>query len=152
LLFRSYINDKDNIEKLNLKFEKPIYYMVANTIEEVEKLINKAEYYQSSGYYVVLSLHYESAPAFDKALQVYNDQENYGSLQVYKSPVNQFENESAYETSLKNINWHPVDSEETIQSNIHFIHNEIIKGNTYQVNYTTRLIGNRIKKPYHYFK
>lgn len=147
-----YINDKDNIEKLNLKFEKPIYYMVANTIEEVEKLINKAEYYQSSGYYVVLSLPYESAPAFDKALQVYNDQENYGSLQVYKSPVNQFENESAYETSLKNINWHLVDSEETIQSNIHFIHNEIIKGNTYQVNYTTRLIGNHIKKPYHYFK
>ena len=84
-----YINDKDNIEKLNLKFEKPIYYMVANTIEEVEKLINKAEYYQSICYYVVLSLPYESAPAFDKALKVYNDQENYGSLQVYKSPVNQ---------------------------------------------------------------
>lgn len=147
-----YINDKENIEELNLKFENPISYLTANSIEEVENLINKAESYQRKGYYVVLSLSYESAPAFDKALQVNNEQENYGSLQVYKSPINQFENESVYDTSLKDIKWHPIDSEETIKSNIHFIHNEIIKGNTYQVNYTTRLIGNHIDNPYHYFK
>lgn len=147
-----YINDKENIEKINLKFENPIYNLTANTIEEVKGLINKAEYFQRKGYYVILSLPYESAPAFDTALQVNNGQDNYGSLQVYESPVNQFEDESAYDTSLKDINWHLVDSEETIQSNIQFIHNEIIKGNTYQVNYTTRLIGNHIDNPYHYFK
>lgn len=147
-----YISDLQNEEKLNLKFQNPIDTLTANSIDEVQSLVDKASYYQRKGFYVVMTLPYESAIAFDPSLEVYGTGDNYGSIQVYDKPVQQFSELVSHNQSNDNIEWHAMNTNDELAHNIHAIQDEIRLGNTYQVNYTTQLTSNSIQDGYSYFK
>lgn len=144
-----YILNQNHHETLSFKFENPIVDQIAQNIDEVASLIDQAEYYQTLGYYVVLTLPYESAKAFNKAFDVHEDVENFGSLQVYKEPVTDFSEDTSHNQVVK---WNSIDSDETLSQNIKDIQYEITNGNTYQVNYTTRLKAKSIDNPYEYYR
>ncbi|MFY2151395.1 chorismate-binding protein [Mammaliicoccus sciuri] len=147
-----YISDSQIEEKLNYKFENPIVIKYARTIEEVSELVHEAERYQKEGYYVVITLPYESAAAFDSSLNVYNASHHYGSIQVFEQPVSHF-NDKTYHTYInEHIEWRRTDSDERLANNIHAIQDEIRLGNTYQVNYTTQLESEPIRHGYDYYQ
>lgn len=147
-----YINDQQNEEKLDLKFQNSIASMTAHSIDEVQTLVDKATYYHQQGYYVVMTLPYESAPAFDETLEVHKADGHYGSMQVYDQPVAQFDYDVENDDTDENMDWQTTNSDAELAHHIHTIQDEIRLGNTYQVNYTTRLTAQSIQDGYAYFK
>ncbi|WP_259338402.1 aminodeoxychorismate synthase component I [Mammaliicoccus vitulinus] len=147
-----YINDQQNEEKLDLKFQNSIASMTAHSIDEVQTLVDKATYYHQQGYYVVMTLPYESAPAFDETLEVHKADGHYGSMQVYDQPVAQFDYDVKNDDTDENMDWQTTNSDAELAHHIHTIQDEIRLGNTYQVNYTTRLTAQSIQDGYAYFK
>ncbi|MEB6251510.1 aminodeoxychorismate synthase, component I, partial [Staphylococcus epidermidis] len=91
-----YISESQIEEKLDYKFEDPIVIKYARTIEEVSDLVHEAERYQKEGYYVVVTLPYESAAAFDSTLDVFKPSHHYGSIQVFEQPVSHFNDKTHY--------------------------------------------------------
>ncbi|MCD8795236.1 chorismate-binding protein [Mammaliicoccus sciuri] len=147
-----YISDSQIEEKLDYKFENPIVIKYARTIEEVSELVHEAERYQKEGYYVVITLPYESAAAFDSSLDVYNASHHYGSIQVFEQPVSYFNDKTQHTYINEHIEWRRTDSDERLANNIHAIQDEIRLGNTYQVNYTTQLESEPIRHGYDYYQ
>ncbi len=147
-----YINDQQNEEKLDLKFQNSIASMTAHSIDEVQTLVDKATYYHQQGYYVVMTLPYESAPAFDETLEVHKADGHYGSMQVYDQPVAQFDYDVKNDDTDENMDWQTTNSDAELAHHIHTIQDEIRLGNTYQVNYTTRLTAQSIQDGYAYFQ
>ncbi|MEB7065409.1 bifunctional anthranilate synthase component I family protein/class IV aminotransferase [Mammaliicoccus sciuri] len=147
-----YISDSQIEEKLDYKFENPIVIKYARTIEEVSELVHEAERYQKEGYYVVITLPYESAVAFDSSLDVYNASHHYGSIQVFEQPVSHFNDKTHHTYINEHIEWRRTDSDERLANNIHAIQDEIRLGNTYQVNYTTQLESEPIRHGYDYYQ
>lgn len=147
-----YISDEDNEEKINLKFEDPTYYRTAHNINEVQSLVEQAERFQREGYFVILTLPYESAQAFDASLKVHENVTHFGSLQAYKEPVLKFANQHEKENYAEQIEWHETKNDMELKNDIKTIQEEITLGNTYQVNYTTRLKAKSILYPYAYFQ
>ncbi|WP_436895019.1 chorismate-binding protein [Mammaliicoccus sciuri] len=147
-----YISDSQIEEKLDYKFENPIVIKYARTIEEVSELVHEAERYQKEGYYVVITLPYESALAFDSSLDVYNASHHYGSIQVFEQPVSHFNDKTHHTYINEHIEWRRTDSDERLANNIHAIQDEIRLGNTYQVNYTTQLESEPIRHGYDYYQ
>ncbi|PTK08433.1 chorismate-binding protein [Mammaliicoccus sciuri] len=147
-----YISDSQIEEKLDYKFENPIVIKYARTIVEVSELVHEAERYQKEGYYVVMTLPYESAGAFDTALNVYKASQHYGSIQVFEQPVSHFNDKTHHTYINEHIEWRRTDSDERLANNIHAIQDEIRLGNTYQVNYTTQLESEPIRHGYDYYQ
>ncbi|MFV5938323.1 chorismate-binding protein [Mammaliicoccus sciuri] len=147
-----YISDSQIEEKLDYKFENPIVIKYARTIEEVSEIVHEAERYQKEGYYVVITLPYESAVAFDSSLDVYNASHHYGSIQVFEQPVSHFNDKTHHTYINEHIEWRRTDSDERLANNIHAIQDEIRLGNTYQVNYTTQLESEPIRHGYDYYQ
>lgn len=147
-----YISDSQIEEKLDYKFENPIVIKYARTIEEVSELVHEAERYQKEGYYVVITLPYESAVAFDSTLDVYKASNHYGSIQVFEQPVSHFNDKTLHTYINEHIEWRRTDSDERLANNIHAIQDEIRLGNTYQVNYTTQLESEPIRHGYDYYQ
>lgn len=146
-----YMYDQQHVEQLDLKFEYPFKQYVAKQLEDVPTLIEQATQYQERGYYVVLTLPYESAPAFDASLAVTsNGAGNYGVMQVFEQPVEHFEQEfEQYQPA--HIKWSATHTDDEIANHIKEIQEQITLGNTYQVNYTTRLKAEPIANTYAYF-
>lgn len=147
-----YISDSQIEEKLDYKFENPIVIKYARTIEEVSEIVHEAEGYQKQGYYVVITLPYESAAAFDSSLDVYNALHHYGSIQVFEQPVSHFNDKTQHTYINEHIKWRGTDSDERLANNIHAIQDEIRLGNTYQVNYTTQIESEPIRHGYDYYQ
>lgn len=147
-----YISDSQIEEKLDYKFENPIVIKYARTIEEVSEIVHEAERYQKEGYYVVITLPYESAAAFDSTLNVYKASNHYGSIQVFEQPVSHFNDKTQHTYINEHIEWRRTDSDECLANNIHAIQDEIRLGNTYQVNYTTQLESEPIRHGYDYYQ
>lgn len=147
-----YISESQIEEKLDYKFEDPIVIKYARTIEEVSDLVHEAERYQKEGYYVVVTLPYESAAAFDSTLDVFKPSHHYGSIQVFEQPVSHFNDKTHYTYINKHVEWRRTDSDKRLSNNIHAIQDEIRLGNTYQVNYTTKLESEPIRHGYAYYQ
>ncbi|WP_204189661.1 chorismate-binding protein [Mammaliicoccus sciuri] len=147
-----YISESQIEEKLDYKFEDPIVIKYARTIEEVSDLVHEAERYQKEGYYVVVTLPYESAAAFDSTLDVFKPSHHYGSIQVFEQPVSHFNDKTHYTYINEHVEWRRTDSDKRLSNNIHAIQNEIRLGNTYQVNYTTKLESEPIRHGYAYYQ
>lgn len=147
-----YIHENKKDEEINLKFENPVFHQKVYKLEDVQSLINRAEEYQSAGYYVVLSLAYESAPAFDKSLEVNDTDKSLATMQVYKNFVDNFESKSMNSSPSIKRQWLWTENKEKMMGDIKKIQQEIILGNTYQVNYTTRLTSPSILGTYEYFQ
>lgn len=147
-----YNSESQIEEKLDYKFEDPIVIKYARTIEEVSDLVHEAERYQKEGYYVVVTLPYESAAAFDSTLDVFKPSHHYGSIQVFEQPVSQFNDKTHYTYINEHVEWRRTDSDKRLSNNIHAIQDEIRLGNTYQVNYTTKLESEPIRHGYAYYQ
>ena len=114
--------------------------------------MHEAERYQKEGYYVVMTLPYESAAVFDSALNVYKASHHYGSIQVFEQPVSHFNDKTQHTYINEHIEWRRTDSDERLANNIQAIQDEIRLGNTYQVNYTTQLESEPIRHGYDYYQ
>lgn len=137
--YRYYTNEDDYIN-YQLRFDQYISKSIAYSLEEVGEVIQFAEEQQTKGHYVALYLTYESAPFFNNQLETYHliEKEVYAAAYAFNQPLNSDNNKD-------NIQYHSVhhfqfqESEEQMRRKIIKIQEAITEGDTYQVNYTTRL-------------
>lgn len=137
--YRYYTNEDDYID-YQLRFDQYISKSIAYSLEEVGEVIQFAEEQQTKGHYVALYLTYESAPFFNNQLETYHliEKEVYAAAYAFNQPLNSDNNKD-------NIQYHSVhhfqfqESDEQMRRKIIKIQEAITEGDTYQVNYTTRL-------------
>lgn len=137
--YRYYTNEDDYID-YQLRFDQYISKSIAYSLEEVGEVIQFAEEQQTKGHYVALYLTYESAPFFNNQLETYHliEKEVYAAAYTFNQPLNSDNNKD-------NIQYHSVhhfqfqESDEQMRRKIIKIQEAITEGDTYQVNYTTRL-------------
>lgn len=137
--YRYYTNEDDYID-YQLRFDQYISKSIAYSLEEVGEVIQFAEEQQTKGHYVALYLTYESAPFFNNQLETYHliEKEVYAVAYAFNQPLNSDNNKD-------NIQYHSVhhfqfqESDEQMRRKIIKIQEAITEGDTYQVNYTTRL-------------
>lgn len=137
--YRYYTNEDDYID-YQLRFDQYISKSIAYSLEEVGEVIQFAEEQQTKGHYVALYLTYESAPFFNNQLETYHliEKEVYAAAYAFNQPLNSDNNKD-------NIQYHSVhhfqfqESEGQMRRKIIKIQEAITEGDTYQVNYTTRL-------------
>lgn len=121
--------------RLPLVFDHPLETFSTSALKDVISLLNELEEASMSGYWVVLMLSYEAAPAFDRSLKTYPPTE----FPIVWAAV--FSGPSATNVAYGNGDyrvgkWNPqVDRCKYVES-IGRIHDLIARGHTYQVNYT----------------
>lgn len=134
-----YYHDAHHSDKINLTFDTPVHRFIAKRCEAVGEVIDQAEYYQKEGYYVALYLPYEAAKYYNDSFKL-KDPENgiYAACYVFEHPVTEhnYEKKTVVNQPLA---FRFTESKTQIQHQIERIQQEIIEGQTYQVNYTTRL-------------
>ncbi|WP_117168822.1 aminodeoxychorismate synthase component I [Paraliobacillus sediminis] len=119
-------------------FCDPIKIYQTNSLTEVTSIFNKVENAIDAGYYVAGYVSYEAAPAFEARFNVKsNSNLPLVWFGVYEAP-------SATEATplLQDYtvsDWTFTSSEENYQDGIRDIKQAIARGDTYQVNYTSRL-------------
>ncbi|MBM4762841.1 aminodeoxychorismate synthase component I [Bacillus sp. B15-48] len=121
-------------------FKKPIKIITTDLIENVIPCLRHIQNEVDKGFYAAGFLSYESAPAFDSAYRVH-----FGNTMpllwfgIFSEPLHETMN-STGNYSLKE--WLPSVSKEEYYSSIQSIKQLIENGETYQTNYTIRLLSN----------
>ncbi|WP_156291325.1 aminodeoxychorismate synthase component I [Oceanobacillus salinisoli] len=120
-----------------LTFENPIEVIEASTVEEVLSGLHRIQDAIQDGYYAAGFLSYESAPAFHPACKV---KEGHHMPLIWFGIFSEPEHR-ALSTSgnFELTEWTPSVQVDEYNRAIQTIKNEIEDGNTYQVNFTTRL-------------
>lgn len=134
-----YYLDTYQTERLNFTFQNPIAQHIATTCEEVGNVLTQVEKYQKQGYYVAVYLPYEAAKYYHQSFHVKVPENGiYAACYVFERPEQEryITQKDATHTPL---NFKFTESKQQIQQQIRQIQNEILEGETYQVNYTTRL-------------
>lgn len=119
-------------------FRNPIEILSVKGLQDVKPALRKIQDAAKKGYYAVGYVSYEAAPAFDPSFKVNG---NVVMPLLWFGIYDGFEileNEAAG-TGFEISSWKHTQSENTYHHNIHQIHDAIARGETYQVNYTTRL-------------
>ncbi|WP_039068786.1 aminodeoxychorismate synthase component I [Staphylococcus shinii] len=136
-----YITDEKTHETYRYLFTECIAKKIAYTIEEVGEVVCFAEKYQNDGYCAALYLPYEAATYFNKEMATVSTEEGYVYAAAYI-----FENISETKTNIDDTIYQQqcsfqfqLNRAELIK-HIRTIQSAIVEGNTYQVNYTTRLV------------
>ncbi|PTF73505.1 anthranilate synthase component I family protein [Staphylococcus chromogenes] len=134
-----YYHDAYHSDIINLTFDTPVHRFIAKRCEAVGEVIDQAEYYQKEGYYVALYLPYEAVKYYNDSFKL-KDSENgiYAACYVFEHPVTEHNNEKKTVVNQP-LAFRFTESKTQIQHQIERIQQEIIEGQTYQVNYTTRL-------------
>ncbi|WP_079477753.1 aminodeoxychorismate synthase component I [Halobacillus salinus] len=118
-------------------FTNPLHILTSSTVKGVQQVFEDVDRYLEEGYYVAGYVSYEAAPAFDPALNVH-DNPNWPLMWfgVFKEPIRLDEpGEAPYQAS----EWQLKGDFASYQQGIEQIKEAIERGDTYQVNYTTRL-------------
>lgn len=134
-----------------LHFAEPRRIVIAQTLDEVLPSLSQIEQLiKANGWYAAGFVSYESAPAFDSALQTKPLSEFpylwfglYPARRVVKLPVPRGQTEI--------LDWHPTVKRETHHAAIARIKEHIARGRTYQVNYTMRLQADLQGNPWESF-
>lgn len=134
-----YYEDETKYQTYHYDFKSIQASSVAYHLEEVKDVLAFAEAHQKKGEYVGVYLPYEAAPAFDSDMKVNLPETSdyvYAAAYVFAQP------EATVKAEVK----HPPQlcfkfrlPDEMLQAHIQAVQEAIIAGNTYQVNYTTRL-------------
>ena len=134
-----YYRDAYHSDKINFTFHKPIHRMIAKKYDAVGEVLDHAEYYQQKGYYVAIYLPYEAAKYYNESFQLKVPENGiYAACYVFEQP--EIEQNRDEKMSLnQSLAFRFTESKKQIQDQIVRIQQEIIEGQTYQVNYTTRL-------------
>lgn len=115
-------------------FTDPVKVVNVNHADEVKLAFDEAE---QSDMYVLVEMKYEASQLFDPLLKVHETDKDLIRLYYFKdfakAPVEN-NNKVSHDLSFKFT-----EQKDEIISKVHQIQEEIKQGNTYQVNYTTRL-------------
>ncbi|RYG71203.1 hypothetical protein EU245_14830 [Lentibacillus lipolyticus] len=135
LLSFDYVDPNGN--KNPLMFKNPRTVITTDSVNEVVACLEKIQVEVDRGYYAAGYVSYEAAPAFDPAFQVNTNSEMpllwFG---IFDEPVHEpLKGEGSFHLS----EWEPTVTPEDYKANIERIKNNIAAGDTYQVNFTTRL-------------
>ncbi len=150
-MFFEFADDQGN--KQPMLFQKPVKILEAHTLKEVIGVFDELEKATDEGYYVAGYVSYEAAPAFDSAYKV-NEQGNVMPLVwfgVFGEPIRD-EPLSSREQRFDVTDWHVEEPYDAYQINMIAIRDAIEKGDTYQINYTTRMRASFEGDPYTFYK
>ncbi|MCG7339749.1 anthranilate synthase component I family protein [Staphylococcus sp. ACRSN] len=134
-----YISDEVTFESHQYNFSRCIKQKIAYQIKDIGEVVHFAEMMQKSGYYVALYLPYEAATYFNPNMETVSI--NHVNVYAAAYAFVEFDNP---ENTLKQAYVQQCDftfclNHQTMIEHIKFVQKAIIEGNTYQVNYTTRL-------------
>lgn len=122
-----------------LLFNDPLKILQTTDIEAVSTIFKQVETALDAGYYVAGYVSYESAPAFDPSFRVHpNAVLPLVWFGIFDKPK-EIETKLSESNKFQVSNWTMASSFEHYQSSIDKIKQAIADGNTYQINYTTRL-------------
>ncbi|MGE8203924.1 aminodeoxychorismate synthase component I [Heyndrickxia sp. NPDC080065] len=128
--------DRNGVKKPHF-FTDPIKVIEANHIEDVIPSLLQVQEQVSKGLFAAGYVSYEAAPAFDSAFHVHSDEKMpllwFG---IFNEPVAKNDLEPG---SFSVSEWKPSIQGEEYHNGITKIKEAIENGDTYQVNYTTRL-------------
>ena len=141
----------DNFSKGWLSFTRPVATIIADSIQDVLPALNKISNATEHGLYAAGFISYEAAPAFDSAL---NTKEPgplpFLQFGIFEKPE-QVDIESIKRKYFVLAEWEPTVSHKKYLDNIHAIKQNIVAGQTYQVNYTYRLFSSFSGDPQSFF-
>lgn len=128
----------ENNERLKRAFTNPIETVSVRKLQDVKPALVKIQKAVKQGYFAVGYVSYEAAPAFDPAFKVH------GTAVMPMLWFGIYEGFTIKEAEdagddFRISSWKHTQSEEMYHANIGRIHEAIARGETYQVNYTTRL-------------
>ena len=139
--YRYYLDD-NQFETYHIELDQLIEKKIANHMEEVGHVIRFAEFQQQQGHYVALYITYEAARYFNPQMTVCHIEEDGVLAIAYSFKGANHINESK---KLNNASYQPkhqfkfIESNQQMKEKIQSIQHAIVEGDTYQVNYTTRL-------------
>ncbi|MBN8236208.1 aminodeoxychorismate synthase component I [Halobacillus kuroshimensis] len=125
-------------EKENSRFEKPVEILTTDDHREVKGIFDRLEHVLDEGYYAAGFVSYEAAPAFDEAFAVHDSPEwPLVWFGIFEQAIDAPEPSSDLPFHVSQ--WKMKGSYEHYQKGIEQVKKGIEEGDTYQVNYTTRL-------------
>lgn len=132
---KAEINFQFNNEIRHYQFEQPktSYYFNQHEREKFESTLT---YLESCEDYIVMLIDYEAAPLFSNDYQVKQSEYPVLEIHTYERPT-----DVRFHQSQKDVTFVATEDQATIVNQLNTIQDEIRLGNTYQVNYTTRLTG-----------
>ncbi|NWK84041.1 anthranilate synthase component I family protein [Staphylococcus sp. GSSP0090] len=142
-----YTLDEDNHETHRYQLTHCTDKKIASNIETVGEVVSFAEAKQRAGHYVALYLAYEAAPYFNPQMPTVKIEGTYVYAAAYAfDHAEDIAKQHFKHQPLQKCNFKfKLPSSQLIQ-HIKMIQSAIIEGNTYQVNYTTRLTD-QIRQP-----
>ena len=148
LMVFDFADSKGNNQQI--AFEKPISVVTANSLSEVKTAFQEVEKQLAKGNYAAGFVSYEAAPAFDRAFRVHKQTEwPLVCFGIFDEPVEGVNlSEGEYQLSP----WEMEGTFADYQTGMRRIKEAIEFGNTYQVNYTTRLRSHFKGSPYSFYK
>ncbi|MFQ3545314.1 aminodeoxychorismate synthase component I [Halobacillus rhizosphaerae] len=148
LMVFDFADDKGNNQQIS--FEKPISVVTANSLSEVKTAFHEVEKQLAKGNYAAGFVSYEAAPAFDRAFRVHKQSEwPLVWFGIFDEPVEELKiSEGEYQLSQ----WEMEGTFADYQTGMKKIKEAIEVGNTYQVNYTTRLRSHFKGNAYSFYK
>ena len=133
---KAEINFQFNNEMRHYQFEQPkaSYYIYQNERSKLEATLEQIE---SCKDYVIMLIDYEAAKLFSKDYHVKHVHHPIIEIHTYERP-----SQVLFNQSQKDVTFVSTEEQSSIINKLNTIQDEIRLGNTYQVNYTTRLTGN----------
>ncbi|WP_066192476.1 MULTISPECIES: aminodeoxychorismate synthase component I [Gracilibacillus] len=136
-----------DFEKQTYQFQHPAKIWKTYKIDEIEELIHQLEKAVDQGYYIAGYLAYEAAPAFDANYAVSpNASIPLLWFAAFDQPI--VGDTADKETGYSLTDWNSATNYSTYREHINKIKEAIAAGNSYQVNYTTRLHADFTGNPY----
>ncbi|WP_018930883.1 aminodeoxychorismate synthase component I [Gracilibacillus lacisalsi] len=140
-----------NFQQKVRQFTNPIKVWNTTNIKEIPTIFEELEQFLDKGYYIAGFVSYEAAPAFDPTYHVHQDNElPLIWFAAYEKPFDKTDRLEDMNYQLSD--WNHTTSYEDYQVNINRIKKAIEEGNTYQVNYTTRLKSRFTGNPYSFYQ
>ncbi len=137
--FRYYTNETE-YKQYQYAFDQLKEKRIAYRLEEVKDVIDFAEQAQQAGNFVGVYLPYEAAPAFNAQMEVHTPKQSpyvYAAAYVFEAPVDREQTVKAEQPEHLQFQFYLPES--TMIAHIQHVQAMIVEGNTYQVNYTTRM-------------
>ncbi|MCE4955884.1 bifunctional chorismate-binding protein/class IV aminotransferase [Macrococcoides caseolyticum] len=140
-----YIGDKS--KTYHIKLKDPVQRVTANDAQTLKAAIEEAE---ASDYYALIVMKYEASRLFDPLLQTKALTDDLVKIYYFDRETHEVFDKQA---NASHLNFKFQQDKSHIIKQIEAIQHEIRQGNTYQVNYTTRLTAHNTEKNlYHIYE
>ncbi|WP_047984649.1 aminodeoxychorismate synthase component I [Ornithinibacillus californiensis] len=139
-----------DFNRTSTTFEHPIEVITADRIDQVIPSLVKVQEAINQGYYAAGYLSYEASPAFEPSMKVHsNNRMPLVWFGIYKHAQNSTNHPIG---SFHTSEWKPTTTIGEYNKAIQRIKDHIEKGETYQVNYTIRMLSEFQGDAYAYYK